>query len=116
MKPSPNPLITKRNFVLRHGIALWDVIESCQINGSNDSSIRKAKPNDIAALISRTNIRFVYCNGHQAWRLYQKYCAEACGMQAIPLPSTSPANAIWNMKRLADTWQIILQHPESKEK
>ena len=112
----PDSVDEKRNFVLRHGIALWDVIESCQITGSSDSSIRKVKPNHIAALIKQTNIRSVYCNGQQAWRLYQKYCAETCSLQGIPLPSTSPANAVWSMKKLIEAWQIILPLPETGEK
>ena len=105
---TPVTIEDRRSFVLRHGIALWDVIESCQITGSSDSSIRNTKPNDIAGLISQTSIDHVYCNGQQAWRLYQKYCANGCGIQAISLPSTSPANAAWNLDRLADAWQIIL--------
>lgn len=105
----------RRQFAFRHGIALWDVIESCLITGSSDSSIREAVPNDIAALIEQTNIRCVCCNGRQAWRLYQQYCAEVCGIQAVPLPSTSSANAVWTMEKLAQAWQIILQSNQSKE-
>lgn len=98
----------RRAFALRNRIALWDVIQSCAITGSSDASIRDAKPNDIAALIRQTNITHIFCNGQQAYRLFQKYCAEDCGMQAISLPSTSPANAAWTMDRLAEVWQVIL--------
>ena len=99
----------RRAFALRHGIALWDSIESCLITGSSDASIRQAKPNDIAGLIRQSGIQRLYCNGQQAYKLYQKYCAETCGLTAIPLPSTSAANAAWTMERLADAWQVILR-------
>ena len=98
----------RRDFALRHGIALWDSIESCLITGSSDASIREAKPNDISCLLRQTSIQRIYCNGQQSWRMYQKYCASLCGMQAIALPSTSPANAAWSMAKLAEACKIIL--------
>ena len=97
----------RQAFALRHGIALWDTIESCRITGSSDASIRDAKPNDIAGLIHKTNITRIFCNGQQSWRMFEKYCAESCGMPAVPLPSTSPANAAWTMERLAEAWKVI---------
>lgn len=97
----------RRAFALRNGIALWDVIESCLITGSSDASIRNAKPNEIAWLIRQTGIEHVYCNGQQAHRLFERLCAQSCGMRAIPLPSTSAANASWTLDRLADAWQVI---------
>ena len=106
-EPVPQTAQERRAFALRHGIALWDSIESCTITGSSDASIRAATPNDVAGLIRQSCIQRVYCNGQQAYKLYQTYCAEACGLAAIPLPSTSPANAAWTMDKLAQAWQII---------
>jgi len=103
----PQTTDERQAFALCHGIALWDTIESCRITGSSDASIRDAKPNDIAGLIHKTNITCIFCNGQQSWRMFEKYCAESCGMQAIPLPSTSPANAAWTMDRLAEAWKVI---------
>lgn len=103
----PQSADDRRAFVLRHGIALWDVIESCRIMGSSDASIHDAKPNHIAGLIAQTSITRIFCNGQQSYRMFQKYCAESCGMQAVPLPSTSPANAAWTMDRLAEAWKVI---------
>lgn len=103
----PQTTEERRAFALRHGIALWDAIESCRITGSSDASIRDAKPNDIAALIRQTNITRIFCNGQQACRMFEKYCADSCGMQAIALPSTSAANAAWTLDRLAEAWQVI---------
>ena len=106
-EPVPQSTEERRAFALRHGIALWDTIESCTITGSSDASIRAARPNDIARLVSRAMIERIFCNGQQSYRLYQQYCAESCGMPAIPLPSTSAANAAWTMDRLAEAWRII---------
>ncbi len=108
-EPVPQTTEERRIFALRHGIALWDSIQSCMITGSSDASIRQAKPNDIAGLICQSGIQRIYCNGQQSYRLYQKYCAEACGLNAIPLPSTSAANAAWTLDRLADAWKAILE-------
>ena len=99
----------RRAFALRRGIALWDAIESCRITGSSDASIRDAKPNDIVGLIAQTNITRIFCNGQQSFRMFQKYCAQDCGMQAVPLPSTSPANAAWTIDKLAEAWKVILE-------
>ena len=107
-EPLPQTTEDRRDFALRHGIALWDSIESCTITGSSDASIREANPNDIARLIRQTGIQRIYCNGQQSYKLYQKYCAGSCGLNAIPLPSTSPANAAWALDRLADAWKVIL--------
>ena len=107
-EPLPQTTEDRRDFALRHGIALWDSIESCTITGSSDASIREAKPNDIARLIRQTGIQRIYCNGQQSYKLYQKYCADRCGLNAVPLPSTSPANAVWTIERLADAWKVIL--------
>lgn len=106
-EPVPAAVDDRRAFALRHGIALWDAIESCSITGSSDASIRDAKPNDIAFLIRQTNINRIFCNGQQSYRMFVKYCAESCGLQATALPSTSPANAAWTLDRLAEVWQVI---------
>lgn len=106
-EPIPKSTEERRTFALCHGIALWDSIESCQITGSSDASIRHAKPNDIASLIRQTSITRIYCNGQQSYRCFQKYCAETCPLPVIPLPSTSAANAAWTLDKLADAWKVI---------
>lgn len=95
----------KRAFLLKHGIAVWDSIASCRIEGSSDSSIRDAVPNDIAGLLAKTDIRAVFCNGAKSWEMYHRYCERACGQKAGKLPSTSPANAAWSVERLTEAWK-----------
>ena len=81
----------RREFCLRHHIALWDVIESCSISGSSDAAIRNVKVNDFAPLIAKTKIRHLFTTGAKAYELFRKY--SDCTLPCTPLPSTSAANA-----------------------
>lgn len=101
----PFTIEEKKRMLLEGRIAVWDVIASCEIEGSSDSSIRNVVPNDIAGLLGRTNIQAVFCNGGKAYELYAKYCEKACGKKALKLPSTSPANAAWSLERLTASWK-----------
>ena len=115
-EPVPQSIEEKRQLVLRHGIALWDVIESCEITGSSDSSIRNVKVNDLSRILLAGDIRQIYVNGGTAYRYYMKYTKPKLGIDAIKLPSTSPANAAWSLERLAEAWSIIREHlPEAKK-
>ena len=98
----------RRAFLLRHHIALWDVIASCTIVGSSDSSIRDAVPNDIRPILAGAPIHRIYTNGQTSFRLYRKYILPEIGREAICLPSTSPANAAWSFERLLSVWSTIL--------
>ena len=104
---TPCDIPSRRAFALAHGVALWDVIHSCEITGSSDASIRNVVPNAISSLLSQTRIKKIFCNGKRAYDLYCRYLAEDTGMDAILLPSTSPANAVWNLNRLIQAWKII---------
>lgn len=91
-------------------VALWDVIESCDIIGSSDSSIRNAKVNDLSLILPETKIRRIYVNGSTAYRIFEKYMSaqiEGTGLEAVRLPSTSPANAAWSFDRLLGEWKQI---------
>ena len=90
-------------------IALWDVIQSCDIRGSSDSSIKNVVPTDLRIILKHAKIQKIYANGKTAAALYQKYQMPLTGMKIIPLPSTSPANAAWTMERLCEAWKIILE-------
>ena len=96
----------KKAFLLSHGIALWDVLGSCDIRGSSDSSIRNAVPNDVGPIAAQ--VQAIFCNGQTAFRLYGRFLEPALGRPAIPLPSTSPANAAWSPERLTDAWRAAL--------
>ncbi|MCR5294268.1 MAG: DNA-deoxyinosine glycosylase [Lachnospiraceae bacterium] len=108
----PSGIPEKKAFLLRHGIAAWDVIASCDIEGSSDSSIRNAVPNDLSLILAAADIRRICANGRTAFKLYQKYMAPLLGRDCICLPSTSPANAAWSEERLIRAWRGALLVPE----
>ena len=101
----PETIEEKRAFLLRNHIALWDVIASCEITGSSDSSIRNVVPNDLSPILAAADIRHIYVNGGTAAKYYDKYQKPLIGREAVRLPSTSPANAAWSLERLITAWQ-----------
>jgi len=103
----PADVLQKKAFLLRNHIALWDVIGSCDITGSSDSTIKNVTANDISRILSEADIRFIYVNGKTAQKYYNRYLRDSLGIEAICLPSTSPANAGWNLPRLVESWSRI---------
>jgi hypoxanthine-DNA glycosylase len=104
---TPKTVAEKRELLLSHGIALWDVLASCEIEGSADSTIKNAVPNDISWLLKETKIEKIFVNGKAAEKYYDKYMKKALGREAVCLPSTSPANAAWSTEKLIQAWKII---------
>ena len=103
----PNTVPEKKALLKRNKIALWDVIHSCDITGSSDSSIKNVTPNDLKTILDNSNVEAIYVNGKTAEKYYKKYTEKIIERSAICLPSTSPANAAWNMEKLIDAWKII---------
>lgn len=103
----PVTIDEKKDFLLRNHIAVWDVIESCEIEGSSDSSIRNAVPNNLNLILRNAPVRQVFTNGGVSGRLYDKYCLLTTGMPAVKLPSTSPANAASSLNKLTAAWSCI---------
>ncbi len=97
----------KKEFLLRNHVAVWDVIRSCDIEGSSDASIRNVIPNDLQTILSSAEIKAVYVNGKTAFKYYEKYMYPKIQREAKVLPSTSPANAAWNLQRLVDAWKCV---------
>ncbi|MEE1075460.1 MAG: DNA-deoxyinosine glycosylase [Acutalibacteraceae bacterium] len=106
----PQTIEEKREFILSHNIALWDVIASCEIEGSADSSIRNVVPNDLTQILQFADIKQIFVNGKTAEKFYNKYIKETIGKKAVCLPSTSPANAAWSIEKLVSAWKIILNN------
>ncbi len=105
----PTDISAKKAMLLRHHISLWDVIASCEIEGSSDASVRNAVPVDIASVTSTANITRVFCNGALAGKLYKRHLLPVTGIEAVVLPSTSPANAAWSMEKLIDAWTLAIK-------
>ncbi len=100
----PQTIPEKRAFLLENKIAVWDVIQSCDIVGSSDSSIRNVVPNDLYIILQHTSVEKIFVNGKKAQQLYEKYILPVINQEAIYLPSTSPANAAWKLERLVEVW------------
>lgn len=103
----PQTIEEKRQFLLSNNIAVWDVIKSCAIVGSSDSSIRDAVPNDLSEILSKADIKRIFVNGKTAEKYYNRYIKNKLGIAAVCLPSTSPANAAWSLERLVTEWRQI---------
>lgn len=97
----------KKSLLKRNRVALWDVIEKCDISGSSDSSIHNVVPADIPYIINNSNIKKVFVNGSMAKKLYDKYIFSKTGIEGRLLPSTSPANAAFSLERLIEKWAAI---------
>ncbi len=106
-EPVPQTIEEKEDFLHRNHIALWDVIQSCEITGSSDSSIRNVKPNDLSPILKEADIQAIYCNGAKSYEYYVRYLEEQTGKKAEKLPSTSPANAAFSLEKLKENWRKI---------
>lgn len=107
--PVPLTIEEKKTMLLTHHIAVWDVIESCDIIGSSDSSIKNVVPADIGAVLQKTTISRIYANGKKAESLYLKYILPNTKVPITALPSTSPANAACSLEKLVEVWGSELQ-------
>ncbi len=107
-EPIPKSIDEKKKLLLSHEIALWDVLAACEITGSADSSIKTAVPNDISDIINTAKIKRIFLNGRTAASLYSRYISRTVDIEAVYLPSTSPANASWTIEKLKKAWAEIL--------
>ena len=105
----PGTIDEKKELILKHHLAVWDVIDQCDIIGSSDSSIRNVVTCDLAGLLAKSNIHTIVANGAKAYELYQKHQLPKTGLKAQKLPSTSPANAAWSLERLQEVWSAVLR-------
>ncbi|MBR6314584.1 MAG: DNA-deoxyinosine glycosylase [Clostridia bacterium] len=104
----PQSVEEKATLALSHHIALWDSIASCTIVGASDSSVKDVKPNDLSGILHGSWVAHIACNGALSYTMYMRHLFPATGIEAIRLPSTSPANAAFSMERLAEAWRVIL--------
>ena len=103
----------RKNFLIKHHLALWDVLKECEINGAADSSIKNAVVNDFSEILQNSKIRRVVFTGRKAAELWKKYCAELYEkrflLEVVSLPSTSGANAACSLERLVKEYSLVLR-------
>lgn len=104
---TPNTIEEKFAFLLDNHIALWDVIKSCEITGSADSSIKNVEVNDISEILNNSQVKRIFVNGKKAEALYKRYIEKDIKIKAVCLPSTSPANASFSEDRLFEYWKML---------
>lgn len=101
----PHDIPGRRDMCLSHGIALWDVLAECSIEGASDSSIKNAVPNDLDRIFSASDIRAVFTTGKKAQALYERFFPHL--MRAECLPSTSPANRTISEEEMLEKYRRI---------
>ncbi len=109
-KETPKNIEDKKQFLLSSGVAVWDVIASCDIIGSADSSIKNVTANDLKLILSVADIKQIFVNGKTAEKYYNKYIKDKIKRECICLPSTSPANAAFSVDRLVKEWKKIKEY------
>lgn len=106
-KELPQSVEEKKHLIKECNLALWDVIASCEITGSDDSSIKNVVANDISEILKNSKIEKIFVNGKTAEKYYIKYIEPKVNIRAICLPSTSPANAAYSLEKLIEKWSVI---------
>ena len=96
----------RSKWLLARGLGVWDVYASCERQGSLDSAIRNAVPNDIAAL-QLPRLAAIAHNGGESFKHARH--TRSLGVPVYQLPSTSPANASWSFARKLDAWRAVMQ-------
>ena len=100
-------IVDKKAFLMKHQIALWDVIKECDIKSSSDSTIKNVIVNDINELLNKTKINKIFTTGSKADILYQKHLFPQTKIKNIALPSTSSANAKMKLEDLVEKYQVL---------
>lgn len=106
----PMTVEEKRAILFKYKIAVWDVIASCEIEGSADSTIKSVTPNDLTVILAESDIKAIFVNGKTAEKYYNKYILKTINRSAILLPSTSAANASFSLEKLTREWSIIKEY------
>ena len=107
----PESIDEKKLLLKKCRIALSDVVDSCDISGSSDSSIKNVVPTDLTEILEGAPIEKIFLNGKTAEKLYNKYIKHKISIETAVLPSTSPANAAWNFEKLVNEWGKIRTRP-----
>ena len=105
----PETIAQKKAMLKKHHVALWDVLDSCTIVGASDTSIEDPVVNNIKGLVEKSKVTRIFCTGATAHKLYQKLCAKDVGIDAVKLPSTSPANCAVSLEKLVKAYKVILE-------
>ena len=107
-KNEPKTIVEKKELLHSCRIAVWDVIASCEIIGSADSTIKNVIANDLSMILENSKIDKIIVNGKTAEKYFIKYIEPKINIKAISLPSTSPANASYSIERVVEEWKKVI--------
>lgn len=100
------PYADRAQWLLQHGVGLWDVYAACEREGSLDTAIQNPQPNDLHSLRTRCPaLQAIAHNGGESFK-HAKH-TRALGLPVYRLPSTSPANASWSFERKLAVWREV---------
>ena len=106
---TPDTVEKRRIFALSHRIALFDVVKTCKISGSSDSSLKALEMNDLSPIFRTARIKAILVNGRKAYSIFIRNSPDfSC--EVFSLPSTSPANAAFDQEYLVKKWGFVLNH------
>lgn len=103
----PETVSDKKQLILKNRLALWDSVAFCEVTGSADASLRCILPNDLRVILDTAAIGRIFCNGRKSHEIYHRLIEPMTGRKAECLPSTSPANAQWNLEQLTAAWSVL---------
>lgn len=104
---APESVEEKKEFIFTHKLALWDVLASCYIENSADSTIKQAKANELSSIFENADIKRIFVNGRAAEKYFIDLIEPKLKRKAVYLPSTSPANASYSLEKLIKEWQKL---------
>ena len=87
---------TKKEYLLKHNIALWDIVKSSDIEGSLDKNLKNVEVVDLNEVLTKAKIKKIICNGKKA---YDLFCKSYPNLKAIYLTSTSSANGWYDVEK-----------------
>ncbi len=103
-------IASKKAFLKKHKIALYDVCYTCDIEASKDDSIKNVIPTNLDEIIQNSNIKYIYTTGSLAYKLYNKYHYPRLKIKAISLPSPSSANAKMSIDYLISVYKMLINN------
>ena len=98
----------KKEFLIKHKIALWDTCASCEIDKASDSTIKNIKPNNINLILKNSQVKYIFTTGKKAHELYNKYIYYKTKIEDICLYSPSPANCAISIENIIKDYQKII--------
>lgn len=104
----PETVEQKKDFLSANRVALWDVVTECEIEGSQDSTIKKFKVANIQKLLQKIDVKLIILNGGKAYEIFKKHFCDI-KVPYIGLPSTSPANTRFSKEKWFDALSTVFE-------